>query len=240
MTTLFFGGFLSSFALYAWGRVSSTISSFDISVTSIRKMMSWKTTSIMGVMFILGSLVLLSLRFLSAIIMARNTLCLTGSSGTALPSYADGLNSYTISASAQDEDGTFPAGNTVEVTVNNVAPTVEGGADQTVNEGDTVSFSGSASDQSPDDILTYAWDFGDGAAASGTLTPTHAYGDNGIYTVSLTVTDDDGGVGTDDLTIMVNNVAPVADAGPDVTEEENVPVTFTGTWPMKARPASWP
>ena len=32
--------------------------------------------------------------------------------------------SYTISATATDEDGTFAAGNTVAVTVNNVAPTL--------------------------------------------------------------------------------------------------------------------
>ena len=32
--------------------------------------------------------------------------------------------SYTISATATDEDGTFAAGNTVAVTVHNVAPTL--------------------------------------------------------------------------------------------------------------------
>src|SRR5262249_38713143 len=38
--------------------------------------------------------------------------------------YAVGPNNYTISATATDEDGTYPAGNTVAVTVNNVVPTL--------------------------------------------------------------------------------------------------------------------
>ncbi len=38
--------------------------------------------------------------------------------------YADGTANYTISATATDEDGTYAAGNTVGVTVNNVAPTL--------------------------------------------------------------------------------------------------------------------
>ena len=38
--------------------------------------------------------------------------------------YADGRHNYTISATATDEDGTYAAGNTVAVTVNNVAPTL--------------------------------------------------------------------------------------------------------------------
>jgi len=42
------------------------------------------------------------------------------------------------------------------------------------------------------------------------LSPKHAYGDNGTYVVSLTVVDDDGGVGTDTLTVTVDNAPPVA------------------------------
>src|SRR5262249_57082849 len=44
---------------------------------------------------------------------------------TSVPhTYADGLNDYTIKATATDEDGTWAAGNTVSVHVNNVAPTL--------------------------------------------------------------------------------------------------------------------
>ena len=116
------------------------------------------------------------------------------------------------------------------VTIENQAPTAEAGPDQEVNEGNVVSFSGSASDPSPLDTLTYSWNFDDGSAVvTGTLKPKHTYCDNGIYTVTLTVTDDDGGSTPDTLTVTVNNVAPIANAGPDQTVSEGSLVTFSGT-----------
>ena len=49
--------------------------------------------------------------------------------------YADGDANYTISATATDEDGTYAAGNTVSVTVHNVAPTLAISGASDVNEG---------------------------------------------------------------------------------------------------------
>ena len=80
-------------------------------------------------------------------------------------------------------------------------------SDQTVDEGDTVSFTGSFTDAGSADTHTIGWTFGDGATAS-SLTPTHAYADNGSDTVTLTVTDDDGASTSDTLTVIVANVAP--------------------------------
>ena len=87
-------------------------------------------------------------------------------------------------------------------------PVANAGADQTVNEGDLVSFSGSFTDPGVDDIHTIEWDFGDGNTRNGVLDPAHIFADNGINTVMLTVTDDDGALSSDTLTVTVNNVAP--------------------------------
>jgi PKD repeat protein len=74
------------------------------------------------------------------------------------------------------------------------------------------------------------WDFGDGHTASGTLQPTHQYGDDGSYIVTLTVVDDDGGVGVDTLTVTVTNVAPMVYAGRDQNVAEGDTVQFSGSF----------
>jgi len=89
------------------------------------------------------------------------------------------------------------------VTVNNVAPTVEAGTNQTVSRYDTVSFSGTFTDPGAEDTHTFFWDFGDETNTTGTLTPTHVYKEADIYTVTLKITDDDGEFGTDTLDVTV-------------------------------------
>ncbi len=127
-------------------------------------------------------------------------------------------------------DGVFKDVDEFTVTVLNVAPSVNAGGDQTVDEGDTVSFSGSFADPGAD-THTIDWDFDDGSpVVSGTLSPTHVYADNGAYTVTLTVTDDDGGVGQDTLTVYVYNVPPSVNAGPDQTVDEGDTVSFSGSF----------
>jgi hypothetical protein len=69
----------------------------------------------------------------------------------------------------------------------NDPPTASAGPDQTATVGHVVGFSGSASDQNPD-VLSFAWDFGDGKSAVG-LTAHHAYVTAGTYTATLTVSD---------------------------------------------------
>ncbi|MBF8266567.1 MAG: hypothetical protein HW388_75 [Dehalococcoidia bacterium] len=56
-----------------------------------------------------------------------------------------------------------------------------------------------------------------------TFNLSHVYADNGTYTVTVTVTDDDGGSGFDTLTVTVNNVAPVVNAGADQAVNEVSP-----------------
>lgn len=74
-----------------------------------------------------------------------------------------------------------------------------------------VSFDASASADPDGTIVQYAWDFGDGFTGSGVNT-THVYAnDTGgivIYTVLLTVTDDDGATGTASVEIRVTPPLP--------------------------------
>lgn len=67
----------------------------------------------------------------------------------------------------------------------------------------TANFDGSGSSDSDGSIVSYAWDFGDGATGSG-QTASHTYGSNGTYTVTLTVTDDDGATDSTNQSVSVS------------------------------------
>jgi hypothetical protein len=109
----------------------------------------------------------------------------------------------------------------------NNAPTANAGPDQSLRDpqGDNsqaVSLNGSASTDSDGTIVSYAWSEGGSPLASG-ATPTVNL-PAGVHTITLTVTDDDGAVGTDTVIVTItNNQAPTADAGPDqaVTDADN-------------------
>jgi PKD repeat protein len=144
---------------------------------------------------------------------------------------------YTVTLSVNDGTATTTA--TVNVTVTNVAPTLNPGNDRSISEGDSVTFGASATDPGgANDPLTYAWDFGDGSPAESGLNlvaHSHRYTDdkpntnNDAYTVTVTVTDGDGGTTTRTLSVTVNNVAPSAELGPDLSSNEGALVQFAAT-----------
>jgi len=108
------------------------------------------------------------------------------------------------------------------VTVNNVAPVITVVGD-TINENGTATVSGTITDPSSLDTFTVVIDWGEGSpqtytypAGTTTYSETHQYLDDNptgtpsdIYTVTVTVTDDDMGSDTESSTVTVNNVDPV-------------------------------
>jgi PKD repeat protein/uncharacterized membrane protein len=142
---------------------------------------------------------------------------------------AAGSGVYELVATAVSDNGAGDSDTaTLTIALPNQPPLVDAGPDQTVIVNSVVQFNGSASD--PDgDPLTFAWEFGDGNGATGTLTPTHVYDAIGTYTVTLTVSDTAGHVVSDTLqvTVVAEEIFAV-DAGPDREADEGSPLTFSG------------
>jgi PKD repeat protein len=99
----------------------------------------------------------------------------------------------------------------------------------TVYTGEPVSFDASASYDSDGTIVSHFWDFGDGTNTTG-VTAEHAYTDNGTYTVTLTVTDDDDATDSTSADKTVLNRPPHASFTVSATVVyPTEPVTFNAT-----------
>ena len=138
---------------------------------------------------------------------------------------------YTVTLTVTDSEGATGTDTAlVNVTAPNEPPVADAGPDQMALVGETVTFNGSGSYDPDGTIVSYDWDFGDGTNGTG-VTTTHAYSTAGIYTVTLTVTDNEGAPGTDTASVNITapNEPPVADAGPDQTALVGETVTFNGS-----------
>jgi hypothetical protein len=152
------------------------------------------------------------------------------STGTSMASHVYGDDgTYVITFTVWDDDGGMGSA-TAEAQVVNLPPIVDATLPPSINEAEDFVLTVTATDPGSDDI-TISLDWGDGSTETvtyyndgvgpdppnspGGVYPftvvedfTHVYGDNGDFTVTITVTDDDGGVTMEEIVVPVNNVAP--------------------------------
>lgn len=148
--------------------------------------------------------------------------------------YADNGN-YTVTLTVTSSDSRV-IGDEFTVNVNNVAPTLIGSSNQTIGVGQNLSLAPIAQFSDPgfnnalniggetQEIFTYAINWGDGSALDsgpptitvqggpgvakqGTFNGSHTYGTPGVYTVTVTISDDDGS--SDNETFQVGVIGPM-------------------------------
>ena len=102
-----------------------------------------------------------------------------------------------------------------------------------VKTGEKITFNGTDSSDRDGSVKGYYFDFADGNSTGwqGDSSAEHAFADDGNYTVTLKVRDNNGAEssGTDSVTVQVDNRPPTAHAGPDRTANAGDPVDFNGT-----------
>ena len=122
--------------------------------------------------------------------------------------------SYTVRVRPVDNIGQFPASRDVPVSVTIPASNAAPVARATVSCASNVcTFDGRTSTDESPSSLAYAWNFGNGRTASGSV-PTLTYTSAGTFTVTLTVKDEYGVTGTTTLPVTITeptgNTAPTA------------------------------
>ena len=141
--------------------------------------------------------------------------------------YTDNGN-YRVTLTVTDNDGAT-ASTSASMTVLNRPPVAQfNETAETVHIGEPITFNASESYDPDGDIVSYFWSFGDGANATGVVV-SHAYSNNGTYTVELTVTDDDGAIASatviqtvlNNLTISFTQSAEsMPDSGGDINRSQ--------------------
>ncbi|MFO0820937.1 MAG: Ig-like domain-containing protein [Pirellulales bacterium] len=143
---------------------------------------------------------------------------------------------YTVRGRIKDKDGGSTT-YTTSFSVLNVPPTLNAGADDSLNEGQTFSRTGTFTDPGADS-WTATVNYGDGSGistlslntAAKTYSLNHLYPESGVYSVLVTITDGQSQLVLDTVLVTVNNLAPTAsfvNSGPATPGVQGT-VSFTG------------
>jgi len=110
-------------------------------------------------------------------------------------------------------------------TISNAAPTAVASATPLFGTAPlSVSLDGSLSSDSDGALVAYAWDWGSGSISG--VTPSVVLSNQGVYNVTLTVTDNDGATATDMLTINVSGSTSDIDNDGIIDVNDNCPMVF--------------
>ena len=160
-----------------------------------------------------------------------------GDGGTAngvAPSYTySAAGTYTVTLTVSDNGGATHSASTTAVISSpvNVPPVALPGGPYNALRGSVFTLSGSNSSDSDGTITSYAWLFGDGTSGTGATT-SKTYAATGIYTITLTVTDNSGATNSATTTATITapaNTPPIARPTGPYNGISGTPVVFNGS-----------
>ena len=134
---------------------------------------------------------------------------------------------YQVNLTVTDDYGNTSTTSIIVIVVN-VDPTAQ--AETSTNsafEDEEIQFDASTSWDTPSDIISFLWDFGDGTQTA-YVSPIHVFQDEGNYEVSLTVMDMFGGESTTNIYISISNIEPwIVETNVDGMNYPGKPLHFT-------------
>ncbi len=162
--------------------------------------------------------------------------------GSAVHVFPDGDAIYTVTVSVDNGDGTFTR--TMQVAATNVSPVVALSGVGEIDEAALYTVGIAIEDVGDDTVSAMLIDWGDGTApeaiAPAAVTASHVYADNDDYTITLTVTDDDGQY-VAQHTVAVIDVPPTLTLEGDALLDEGdaLTITFSATDPGDDALTDW-
>jgi hypothetical protein len=147
--------------------------------------------------------------------------------------YGNGDRAFTITVDLEDEDGIHRSAGSLDVSVLNAAPVLTLGDDAVISEGTAFLLSGTFTDPGFNDTHSVVIDWGDlspteeALVSPGLVSGSHVYADDGVYEVTVTLTDDEAAGSSQSLTLTVLNEAPIVEAAADLTVDEGVPFSLS-------------
>jgi PKD repeat protein len=142
-------------------------------------------------------------------------------SGKTLSHTYDTPGTFSITLTVTDDKGKLASVSKTIVVRENLSPTASFSATPTTGEAPlTVAFDASTSADPDGSIISYNWNFGDGASRTG-VTSSHTYDTPGTFNITLTVTDNKGKTGFATQTIYVSAPAEEPNPDPEPTPPDN-------------------